>query len=116
MRKTKLVDCDPSWVTDKSGTRNIAFDCPEGHRGCRKVIPFTPPIDGASPDGIAWTRTGDSFATLSLSPSIRSVPKYESREAAIADGVRVEYAAESMWCALHIFVTNGEIQFCGDSK
>lgn len=120
-RKAKLVDCNPNFV-ERGGVRcGIRFDCPEGHSDCRHVIPFTPALDGsAAPSwyssGATWQRTGDTFEALTLSPSIRRVQNYPSREAAIADGVLDEHFEESLTCALHIFITNGAIEFCGDSK
>lgn len=125
-RKHKLVDCNPSWVTEQGSggdivTRYILFDCPEGHEGCRKCIPFTPSLEGEtleSPQAnhAHWQRTGSTVETLTLSPSIRTTPRYPNREAAIAAGCIPEYIEECMFCAMHIFIKNGAIEFCGDSK
>ncbi len=123
-RRTRLVDCQPRWVTNYHGKCGdspdaIMFGCPEGHGDCKHIIPFTPALDGstnAMETGRGWQRTGDTFETLTLSPSIRRIPRYESREAAIAAGCIPEYVTESFACGLHVFVVNGEIQFCGDSK
>lgn len=126
-RKTRLVDCNPKWgrfsgSEDKDAAlRYVRFDCPEGHADCWHVIPFTPTLGGEqvpSPqaNGAQWQRTGDTFETLTLAPSIRRVPQYASREAAIAAGCIPEFVTESNLCAFHGFVTNGEITFCGDSK
>lgn len=119
-RKTKLIDCNPRWGTD-AGENDcwVTFDCPEGHEGCHHTIPFTPALDGQpmARDGYAqWQRTGDTFETLTLSPSIKRNPRHASREAAIAAGCIPEYVTESMLCAFHGYVTNGEITFCGDSR
>ena len=124
MRKTKLVDCNPSWVEYYSAagqTDAIMFECPEGHEDhedCKHVIPFTPALDGSPTEryGAQWQRTGDTFETLSLTPSIARRPRHASREAAIAAGCIAEYVTESMLCAFHGFITNGEITFCGDSR
>lgn len=124
-RKHRLVDCNPSFITydgkDDHSPDALFFDCPEGHEDCRYDVPFSPAMDGAeSPvrqaNGAHWERTGDTFETLSLSPSIRGVPQYASREAAIADGRLAEHVHSRMWCALHIFIRNGQIEFCGDSR
>lgn len=120
-RKTRLVDCDPQWVSNYHGADvvdAIRFDCPEGHADCIHVIPFTPALDGSSPtrQHAQWQRTGDTFETLTLSPSIRRNPKYPSRDAALAAGCIPEYLDDSLLCALHIFIRNGQIEFCGDSK
>ena len=124
-RKHRLVDCNPRWGVDGSGgeheKRWITFECPEGHADCHHSIPFTPSLDGTpktSPqqNGAQWDRTGDTFETLTLSPSIRRIRRHESREAAIAAGCIPEYITESMLCAFHGFVKNGAIEFCGDSQ
>lgn len=122
-RKHRLVGCDPKWVTVGEGgpARGISFACPEGHDDCRHVIPFTPAIDGTPAvswqgNGCIWQRSGDTFETLSLSPSIRREPVYASREAALAAGALAEYLTPSMFCALHIFIRDGRIEFCGDSR
>lgn len=98
----------------------MMFDCPEGHEGCRYAIPFTPPLGGTTivtvPGETAWTRTGDTFETLTLSPRIRNVPKYESREQALAAGCDPEWAHPRMWCGLHVHIRDGQIEFCGDSR
>jgi hypothetical protein len=100
-------------------TDGIRFDCPEGHADCVHVIPFTPALDESLPnmyDGRGWQRTGNTFETLTLSPSIARRPKHASREAAIAAGCIPEYVTESLLCALHIFIRDGRIEFCGDSR
>lgn len=122
-RKTRLVDCSPHFVEDKDGVLcAVYFECPEGHDDCKHVIPFAPALDGSSGNwnnggsGPIWQRTGDTFETLTLSPSIRRIQRYPSREAAIAAGCIPEYVTESMTCALHIFIKDGAIEFCGDSR
>jgi hypothetical protein len=123
-RRHRLVDCNPHFVERQSGVQcAVYFECPEGHEGCKHVIPFTPALDGSavSPaswhgrDGAVWQRAGDQLESLTLSPSIRRVQRYASREAALADGVEPEHFSESLTCALHIFIRNGAIEFCGDS-
>ena len=128
-RHTRLVDCNPRWVTgryagqpgDDDVPRGVHFDCPEGHEQCSHVIPFTPALDGSptpgwQQNGAVWQRTGDTFETLTLSPSIRRNPTYASREAALAAGALPEYLNDSHFCALHIFIRDGQIEFCGDSR
>jgi len=85
MRK-RLVDLNPSWVNSggegitvaatglPAPERNgigIICDCP---CGCDETlfVPFANPLDGgpsAYPNG--WQRTGDTFETLTLAPSIQ---------------------------------------------
>lgn len=124
MRKHRLVDCNPDFrrYDGRDGDPDsIAFDCPEGHADCRIFVPFTPALDGtAQPikqrNGAQWQRSGDTFETLTLSPSIRTIQQYPSRDAAIAAGVLPDHFTERLICGLHIFVRNGAIEFCGDSK
>jgi len=124
-RKHRLVDCNPRWRTydgkDDHASDALHFDCPEGHEGCSHIIPFTPALDGgAMPvqqrNGAQWQRSGDAFETLSLSPSIRRIPSYANREAAIAAGCIAEYVTDAVLCACHIFITDGKIIFCSDSR
>lgn len=121
-RKHRLVDCNPSWATNYHGSDAvdaIIFDCPEGHLDCKHIIPFTPAFDGSTPKmeaGRGWQREGTTFETLTLSPSIARRPRHASREAAIAAGCLPEYIDDSLLCALHIFIKNGAIEFCGDSR
>lgn len=125
-RKTRLVDCNPQFITydgkQDHSPDALFFDCPEGHDGCRYHVPFSPALDGSAgatqQNGARWDRTGDTFETLMLSPSIRGVPQHASREAAIAacPNVPADVIHPRMWCALHIFIKNGAIEFCGDSK
>lgn len=122
MRKNRLIDCEPHFVEDKDGVVcAVYFECPEGHDGCKHVIPFRPALDGSPGNwnnggsGAMWSRTGDTFETLTLSPSIRRIQRHASKEAALAAGVMEEHFSESLTCALHIFITNGAVEFCGDS-
>ena len=79
----RLVDLHPEWLAahDASGRRRersgIEFDCPHcAVSGApeRLHVLFTNPIDGdGSPltgHNRTWARTGDSFETLPLSPSL----------------------------------------------
>lgn len=101
-------------------TRFVTFDCPEGHRDCWHTIPFTPTLDGTPASktrgGAQWGRTGDTFETLTLTPSIRRVPSYKSREKAIADGCSPDNISDSLLCAFHGHITNGVITFTDDSR
>jgi hypothetical protein len=104
-RKHRLIDCNPEWVENYFGAGRvdaIVFNCPEGHSDCKHVIPFSPALDGTTHPmerGRGWQRTGDTFETLTLSPSI------------LCNASRPE--AE---CHLHIVVRDGAIEFCGDSR
>lgn len=125
-RRTRLVDCNPRWVSGRyhgaeGAACGIHFDCPEGHAQCWHTIPFTPALDESpsatwQQNGATWQRTGGMFETLTLSPSIRRNPTYASREAAIAAGALAEHLNDSHFCALHIFIRGGQIEFCEDSR
>lgn len=118
MRKNRLTECNPRWATRDEHVCYLIFDCPEGHTDCSHAIPFKPALDGAAIThaSASWDRQGDTFETLTLSPSIRRIQRYPNREAAIAAGCIPEHVTESMFCALHIFIKDGAIEFCGDSK
>jgi hypothetical protein len=97
----KLVDLNPKWVshaTGRSGT-GLRFGCPcakcdaaqEPFSRYQLVVSFANPLDGGptcASDGIGWQRTGDTFETLSLTPS-------------------VDASASGHW---HGFITNGEVR------
>lgn len=110
----KLTDLDPTWVssggegiTDKDGNPvsertgvGIMFDCPcqKDAKFHRVYVPFTNPISGgnqvdSSDNRDTWERTGDTFETLTLSPSILRNPKHGG-------------------CGWHGFVRNGNIITC----
>ena len=87
----RLVDLRPKWVLpcmnwsgDEPYHIGIAFNCPVC--GKRLAVRFRPAIDKHGlkerwgwpndmvGDGIAWQRTGDTFDTLTLQPSINFMP------------------------------------------
>jgi hypothetical protein len=94
----KLIDLDPSWwnvqMPGRSGM-GLVFLCP----CCRSQylgVWFANPLDGGAPAPIEmmpaprWKRVGETFETLTLTPSI---------DASRSDGKH--------W---HGFITNGEIK------
>lgn len=82
----RLTDLNPRWVSGggEGITRNgqpvperrgvgVSFDCPCVKCGERTYIPFENPLDGGpayDTDHDRWQRTGDTFETLTLVPSI----------------------------------------------
>lgn len=77
----RLTDLSPSWVTDVRFSvpiqLGVAFNCPCcGRQKC--FVPFANPIDPEEllastnwrPPSPAWQRTGETFDTLTLSPSV----------------------------------------------
>lgn len=88
----RTSDGSPIPFRDRIGVR---FDCPCGKCGTHVVILFNNPPDGGPCCDATqnhWTRTGDSFENMSLTPSILRKQKD---------------------CDWHGFVTNGEISTCG---
>jgi hypothetical protein len=114
------MECNPSWVVVEGVTCGIKFDCPEGHVGCWHSIPFVPAFHGEPPAWYkartTWKRAGNTFNTLTLSPSIRRIPVYKNRDEALAQGALAEHIADELFCALHIYIKNGKIEFLADSK
>lgn len=105
---TLLIDLNPGWVgAGGEGVTNaktgepvprregvgVSFDCP---CGCDRpaFIPFENPLDGGEPHGTGdhWKRTGDTFETLTLRPSILRVKVVEAN------------------CEWHGFLTDGEFK------
>jgi hypothetical protein len=103
----RLIDLDPHWVgaggpgiftkemqpvPARRGV-GLSFDCP---CGCdvRGYVAFENPLDGGppktNPGEPTWHRTGDTFETLTLAPSILRRP-------------------EKGGCGWHGFITNGEV-------
>jgi hypothetical protein len=100
----RLIDLSPEWVgSGGEGVTDTATGLPIPRReavgvslncpcGCEHdlFVPFANPVDGLGPiyPGRGWQRTGDTFETLTLTPSIQR-----------------EYPARC-W---HGFITDGEI-------
>lgn len=75
----RLTDLDPGWCTTVEGRTGmgVSFRCPcKPGCGIYLAVWFANPIDGgppAPPDAMPkprWQRTGDTFETLTLTPSI----------------------------------------------
>ena len=105
-----LIDLDPAWVgaggegiSDQAGNPvparhgvGLACECPCGC-GSRLYVGFENPLDGGPPhvpEHPLWKRTGETFETLTLIPSIQ-------RHKIGEDG-----------CTWHGFITNGEAVNC----
>jgi hypothetical protein len=89
-----VSNADGSPVAARHGV-GILLDCP---CGCDRqlYVPFTNPLDGGPPvnDGHpTWQRTGETFETLTLTPSILR-------------------SQEKGGCGWHGFITDGEIRSC----
>lgn len=107
----KLIDLKPQFYdhggngsTDKDGNPlpertgiGIMFECACGKDDCWNAVPFLNPIDGGPPlesNRPNWKRTGESFDTLTLSPSILRSTKNGG-------------------CGWHGWIRNGEVISCG---
>lgn len=78
----RLTDLDPNWWYDEEGRRGmgLTFHCPTcpAEVECWMAVPFENPLDGgpksakgSGRDGKAWwQRTGETFADLTLKPSL----------------------------------------------
>ena len=66
-----VTKADGSPVPRRSGVGMI-FDCPCGKCGVQAQVEFSLALDGEPwrPKTPTWTRMGDSFDTMTLSPSI----------------------------------------------
>lgn len=77
----KLVDLHPLWYTWHGRTERIglSFDCPVHGTAHRVYVPFVNPLDeGKAEQRIClWRRTGETFETLSLTPSV-DYTKYDN--------------------------------------
>lgn len=99
----RLVDLNPEWIRDGAG---IGFDAPNG--AGRITVFFSNPLPGAVDTGPRippydkrWSRTGDSFDTLTLSPSVDA---FEAERD--SHGNPTGRRARTIW---HGFVTSGRV-------
>lgn len=82
-----LADGSPAPLRTGVG---VMFLCPCGNHdeNHQLYVPFANPIDGGAPlPGKGWQRTGDTFETLTLTPSVLRIGG----------------------CGWHGFITNGEV-------
>lgn len=71
-----ITDKDGNPVPERHGVA-LGFNCPCGC-GALQVVELANPLDGGpihNPNRPVWTRTGESFEVLTLSPSILSDPE-----------------------------------------
>lgn len=123
----KLVELHPKWLDLSTGERcGVSFACPvhakngldeNGSANCLlgRVYIRTEPVAGAPGVGPRWHRTGDDFATMTLSPSLlcRTVPEGHAR------GINEAHECNFQRCTIvhwHGFVTGGEVSILPDSQ
>jgi hypothetical protein len=117
----RLIDFDPSWTAIKGRHgMGLAFLCPccPKERQQHFHVPFANPLDGGAPypdedckttdDKIfRWQRSGDTFETLTLTPSINCMIKFKALPACPELGLASKPAhTEQHW---HGFITKGVI-------
>ena len=74
----RIVDLDPAWLTtdDSRHGMGVVFGCPCCDGAQSLGVWFANPLDGGPPAGPEhdpaprWQRTGDTFDTLTIMPSI----------------------------------------------
>jgi hypothetical protein len=114
----KLTDFNPRWISsggegifDKDNNPiperegiGIMFNCPCGNNDyCSDIfIPFENPLYNNKPIEYKklWKRKGDTFETLTLTPSILRIKTWTDKDGKIHDYHN---------CGWHGFITNGEI-------
>ena len=90
----RLSELNPQFLDVHGGARGggVAFDCPCGDHdeAHRCYVPFAVALDGTpgSHGEKGWGRTGDTFETLTLTPSIQRLED----------------------CRWHGFITDGEVR------
>jgi hypothetical protein len=68
----RLVSLEPRWISrDGRVGLGVSFLCPRC-KAQRLFVAFETPLDGGAPldESRKWQRTGDTFDTLTLTPSI----------------------------------------------
>ena len=85
-----ISNADGSPAPERHGI-GVMLECPCGAPDSPLFVPFANPLDGGPQHGPqGWKRTGDTFETLTLTPSI----------------LRTGSLCECKW---HGYITNGEI-------
>lgn len=105
----RLVDLHPKWGSGSDNRRtHVICDCPCGLGaacpiGGRSVVPVKNSPDGGPEYPQGWDRTGDDFASMTLSPSI-------FHYARVDDPTQPHgYRREPHW---HGFLRNGVMESC----
>lgn len=96
-----LTDLDPRWVEhDGRDGLGVSFRCPGCSIDHRIAVFFANPLDDGDqlPGMLGWQRIGDTFETLTLTPSIR-IYDHGSPDAA-------PVAGREHW---HGFITKGMV-------
>ncbi len=106
----KLTELDPGWAITEKGRSGmgVSFKCPcclGADRATYLLVWFGNPIDGGMPSPSVlpkprWQRTGDTFETLTLTPSVDA-------DSPLLDENDPSKGKVGHW---HGFITNGEIK------
>lgn len=89
-----MSNADGSQAMERNGV-GITLNCPCGCEN-RLYVPFANPLDGgpALDPRHGWQRTGETFETLTLTPSVLRVP------------------VQGRGCSWHGFITAGQVVGC----
>ncbi len=114
----RLTDLEPRWVSESGRHgQGMTFACPAGCGG-RLGVPFANPVDGGGPlppgmrgssGDFLWQRSGDTFESMTLTPSVDA-----SRVERMPEESDESYAkhcrpcTQGGWAHWHGFITNGE--------
>lgn len=69
----RLTELHPAWYgwRIEGGRIGVSLDCPVHREAHRVYVPFANPLEGrAEVRNYLWQRTGDTFDTLTLTPSV----------------------------------------------
>lgn len=95
MGKIKLIELDPKWGTENGERFTLIFECPIAGCPSRYIaVPFKTFIGYDPEKHHIWTKTGDTFENISLSPSVDATKNKKG---------------EPTGCLFHGFITNGEV-------
>ena len=95
MGKIKLTELDPRWGAEDDNRYCLIFECPVPDCPMKYIaVPFKTFIGYDPEKHHIWTKAGDTFETISLSPSV--------------DATRNK-KGELTGCLFHGSITNGEV-------
>lgn len=102
----KLTELNPEWVYHEGSKAGMTFLCPH----CKEItviVYFKNPIGDGGPANVKnlWVRVGETFDTLTLTPSINASKPPQPIET-------ITVHVEKHW---HGFITNGEVISCSET-
>ena len=80
MPEVRLIQLEPSWITHAHQRIGITFKCPIEDCPIRYIGAYWLPGPGYDPNKYdLWAKTGDSFDTLTLAPSVNATRGKEGK-------------------------------------